>query len=242
MNTLTAIDDIPVYLSTPEQEGKYPGLIVIHEIWGLTDHIKDAANRFAAEGYAVVAPNLFADVVMEEISGGVLFAKMADPATRDEAQKTMRELTAPVRSPEFALAARSKLQKCFAWLASNPQVNGKVAVIGYCFGGTYAFALAADEPKLAACLPYYGQPPQAAEIPKIQAPILAFYGDKDERLMETLPELKEGMAAAGKNFEAVVYPETGHAFFNDTNPMTYKAEAAQDAWQKSLAFLKQHIG
>jgi carboxymethylenebutenolidase len=114
-------------------------------------------------------------------------------------------------------------------------------VVGFCFGGTYSFHLAAHDPRVKVAVPFYGQPPTEAEIPNIACPVLAFYGDQDANLMQTLPALKENMQKNGKPFEAIVYPGVGHAFFNDTNTRAYNREAAQDAWGKTLAFLKANL-
>jgi carboxymethylenebutenolidase len=109
-------------------------------------------------------------------------------------------------------------------------------------GGTYTFSLAAAEPRLRAAVPFYGHAEfKDAELGAIACPVLAFYGGKDTALMEELPGLKGRMAAAGVDFETVVYPETGHAFFNDTNRYTYNAEAAADAWTQALAFLDRSL-
>jgi carboxymethylenebutenolidase len=113
-----------------------------------------------------------------------------------------------------------------------------VAVCGFCFGGSYSYSLAISESRLKAAVPFYGHAStEISELQKINCPVLAFYGEKDENLMSTLPELKENMKAAGVNYEAVVYPNCGHAFFNDTNKFAYNQEAATDAWQRTLRFL-----
>jgi len=136
----------------------------------------------------------------------------------------------------------AELKACVDYLAADPHTNGKIAVLGFCFGGTYAFHLATQDSRILAAVPFYGQPPMPDEISKISVPILAFYGDEDERLIETLPKLREDMKARNKQFEAIVYPNAGHAFFNDTNKNRYRAEPARDSWEKSLAFLKKNLG
>jgi carboxymethylenebutenolidase len=116
-----------------------------------------------------------------------------------------------------------------------------VGVTGFCFGGSYTFHLAAHDTRIKAAVPFYGQPPAPDEIPQITCPILAFYGDQDANLMQSLPQLKEDMARDNKQFEAVVYPGAGHAFFNDTNAYMYNPGFAKDAWEKTLAFLHKHL-
>jgi carboxymethylenebutenolidase len=113
-----------------------------------------------------------------------------------------------------------------------------VSVLGFCFGGTYSFNLAAHDDRIKHAVPFYGHAPSEDNLKNIQCPILAFYGDEDANLMESLPQLKEDMEKNGKDFEAVVYTGVGHAFFNDTNEHAYDATSAEDAWNKTLAFLK----
>ncbi len=234
--------DFPAYLSYPENPGKTPAIILIHEIWGLTDHIKDVANRLTKEGYAVLAPDLLSGTgVTDKIDQGIM-KEIADPATRDEAQKKMREALTPIHSPEFAKETLDKLQVCFDYLLEDDRASEQIGVIGFCLGGTYAFDLAVNQPSLALAIAFYGHAPlEEQKLAKINCPVLAFYGEKDERLMAQVPELEKTMNRLEKDYDFVVYPNTGHAFFNDTNPVTYNQEAAEDAWAMVLAFLKEHF-
>jgi carboxymethylenebutenolidase len=249
MNKNIKIGDMPAYHSYPATDAqnkkganKNPGLIIIHEIWGLDAHVKDVADRFAAQGYSVLAPNLFHNLPFDGKISNTLLDEMMDPATKDEAQKKIREVMAPISSPEYAQAALAELKACVDYLVADEHANGKIAVLGFCFGGTYAFHLVAQDSRITAAVPFYGQPPMPEEISKISVPVLAFYGDEDEHLMKSLPKLREDMKAQGKDFTAIVYPKAGHAFFNDTNKNRYRPEAAKDSWDKSLAFLKEHLG
>src|SRR5271168_595612 len=133
------INGFPAYHSYPNNKVGHPALIVIHEIWGLTDHVKDVANRFTSEGYSVLAPNLFHGMSFEGKIDHSLLEEMRNPETRDEAQKKMRALMAPIREPQFAEAALIKLKECIDYLINDEHVNGEVGVTGFCFGGTYAF-------------------------------------------------------------------------------------------------------
>src|SRR6185312_5418070 len=231
------IGSIPAYHAYPDDGARHPGLIVIHEIWGLNEHVRDVANRFAEQGYSVVAPNLFHGMSFEGKIDHSLLDEMRNPETRDEAQKKMRALLAPIQAPEYADKAISQLKACVDYLLSDEHVSGKVGVLGFCFGGTYALALAADDARIEASVPFYGQPLPAEKIHSLNCPVLAFFGEEDAGLIASLPALKEGMQKAEKDFEAVVYPHTGHAFFNDTNARMYNREAAEDAWKKTLVFL-----
>lgn len=224
------------HVKTNERE-KAPTVIIIHEIWGLNDQIKSVADRFANElGYLALAPDLMKGEMLETIDPSLL-SDMHDPAKRDEAQKKMREATAPVNTPEFGQRTVKKLKACFEFLKNHESSNDIVGVLGFCFGGTYAFALAGVEAELKFAIPFYGHPPTDDVVPNINCPVLAFYGDKDERLMKLLPELTEAMQKNGKNFRSIVYPGVGHAFFNDKNPVMYNAEAAGKAWEEVKKFL-----
>lgn len=218
-------------------------LIVIEEIWGLTDHIKDVADRFAAQGYLVLSPDLIGHAGIDAHLGAELQSLMfsSDEKERSEAQPRMRDAMAPVHAPEFAAWAVPALVASVDYLAAEPGVDGRIGVVGYCFGGSYAFALAAADERIRAAAPYYGQPPATADLSRIKVPVLAFYGANDTRLMDGLPTVTDGMAQAGVDFTAKVYDDTGHAFFNDTNPHTYNAEDAADAWTRTLAFFEANL-
>lgn len=234
--------DFPAFYTYPDNPSKSGGIILIHEIWGLNPHIKDVAKRLKDQGYAVIAPDLFSDISFEQTLDQSLFIEMMNPKTRDEAQKKMRTLFAPINSPDYAKKAVSKLQGCFDFLKKDNHSNGNIAVMGFCFGGTYSFALAAAQPGLKAALPFYGHPPEPLDrIKTISCPIFAFYGEKDPALINQLPELEQTMKKYHKQFEYKVYTGSMHAFFNDTNPITYNKEAALDAWTKVLSFLKDNL-
>ena len=238
---ITLQDGTPAYFTHPDGS-KTPAIVLIHEIWGLADHIKDVANRLRTEGYAVLAPNLFAGTSFTGKVDQTILNEMANPATRDEAQKKMREIFAPTRSPEFAEEMIKKLKTCFNFLFNEVHTNGQIAVVGFCFGGTFSFALAIHEPRLKAAVVFYGRPPEPLDqVAKIQCPILAFYGEKDSALVEPLPRLNDAMRTYKKNFEYVIYPGTGHAFFNDTNLKMYNKDAAEDSWKRTLILLNKHF-
>jgi carboxymethylenebutenolidase len=234
------INGTSAYHSYPDDGKKHPGLVLIEEIWGVNDHIKSVADRFAAEGYSVLAPELLPGDLLS-IMTPQLRLDLFDPEKRNEAQPKLRAAMEPIRQPEYAKAAIATLRACVDYLNADANVNGNIGVIGFCFGGTYSFHLAAHDARIKAAIPFYGQPPTAEEIPNISCPINAFYGDQDVNLMQSLPELTENMKKNNKPFEAIVYPGVGHAFFNDTNPHAYNREAATDAWQKALAFLKTEL-
>ena len=136
----------------------------------------------------------------------------------------------------------AKLEDCFNWLADQPETQGRVAALGFCFGGTFTFALAVSEPRLSAAVPFYGNADQSEkELAGIKCPVLAFYGEQDTNLINQLPQLEARMQAAKVQFEYKVYPGTGHAFFNDSSPARYNRLAAEDSWQRTLAFFANQL-
>lgn len=236
-----AATSVHAYVSEPAGTAK-GGLVVVHEVWGLVNHTKDVADRFAAEGYLAVAPDLLTGAGGTADITGELQEAAFDPQQRSNAQPRLRKHMAPIRSPEYAKHAVAALRACFDHLEGVPGLSGRVAATGFCLGGTYTFSLAVAEPRLRAAIPFYGHAEfRDPELRAIKCPILAFYGEQDTALMEELPGLKRRMRAAGVDFEAVVYPAAGHAFFNDTNKYTYNAGAAADSWARSLAFLDRSL-
>jgi carboxymethylenebutenolidase len=233
-------DSLSAYRAEPE--GEITGaLVVIHEIWGLVDHITDVADRFAAEGYLVLAPDILGPIGVSAEVGVELQRLMfnADEKTRTEAQPIMREKLAPSNAPEYASWAVNALMSAVDYLEAQPGVDGRIGVTGFCFGGGYSFALAAADPRVRAAVPFYGYPPTSVDT--IACPVLALYGDTDERLMTSLPALTATMADAGVNFTAQTYEGAGHAFFNDTNSITYRPDVAADAFARTLAFLRTNL-
>jgi carboxymethylenebutenolidase len=229
-------EPLEVYEAKPDGEIK-GGLIVIEEVWGLTDHIKSVADRFAAEGYWVLSPELLGMTDIKK-HADTLMLDLFNPEKRNEAQPKLRALMSPMQEPDFAPNTNARVQACFDYLFDQAETNQWVAVTGFCFGGSYSYQLAMHEPRLKAALPFYGHAPlESDELKTIKCPVLAFYGETDENLMKDLPELKAKMAEAGMNYTAQVYEGCGHAFFNDTNHFAYNETAAKDAWQRALAFL-----
>jgi carboxymethylenebutenolidase len=235
------LDGLPVYRAMPEEDPR-GGVVLIHEIWGLVPHIKDVADRFAAQGYVVCAPDLFSSLGLTPELGQELMDLMADPdeSKRVAAQPRLREAMAPIRAPEFADRAITELKKVVDALEKEPGVDGRIAVIGFCFGGTYSFALAASDDRIRAAVPFYGSAPAPERMAAIGCPILALYGAHDPALIDALPGVRTAMADAGVDFTDHVYPEAGHAFFNDTSAR-YFPDEAEDAWDRTLEFLAHSL-
>jgi carboxymethylenebutenolidase len=229
---------IPAYRADPE--GRVRGaVLLIHEVWGLVAHIRDVADRFAAEGYLTVAPDILSNAGVPPEVGAELQSLVfsADEAARVAAQPRMREALSVARSPDYAEWATGVLVQVVDYLDAQSGGHGRIAAVGFCFGGTYVYAVAAEDTRIRAAVPFYGTVPEEATLGDIRCPVLAFYGERDERLTSRVPEYEAAMTAAGVAYTPIVYPGVGHAFFNDTNPTTYSEDAAADAWRRTLDFL-----
>jgi len=242
IDVTAAKGSVRAYLARPDGAVR-GGIIVIHEVWGLVEHTKDVANRLAAEGYLVLAPDLLSGTIDVAAAGALqedLFNP--DPEKRNAVQPKLRELTAPMHNPSFGADTLTRVKDCFNYIYAQPDVHEKVAIIGFCFGGTYSFSLAVNEPRLKLALPFYGHADfSAEELANIKSPVCAFYGERDENLMNALPGLQKKMGEAGVDFRTQVYPDCGHAFFNGTNKFAYNQAAATDAWRQVLEYLKTYV-
>ncbi|CAN5188427.1 dienelactone hydrolase family protein [soil metagenome] len=205
------------YLALPES-GPGPGLIVIQEWWGLTDHITDVCNRFAQQGYVVLAPDLY---------GG------ATTHDADEAGEMMAKL------PE-ADAARD-LCGAVDYLLGHDAVTGdKVGTVGFCMGGGFVIQLAAQQgDRIGAAVPYYGVLQSQPDFGAITAPVLGHYAETDDFApAEKALAMGRAIREAGGQAAINVYGGTNHAFFNDQNVLgTYEADAAAVSWARTLSFL-----
>ncbi|MEU1973616.1 dienelactone hydrolase family protein [Microbacterium sp. NPDC019599] len=240
---LTAPDGaaFDVFVARPQGE-PVGGLILIHEIWGLVDHIRDVAERFAEEGWLVAAPDILSHAGVAPALGAELFGLLNDPdeSVRTAAQPRLRDALSQMRAPEYGAWAVGALRAVVDRLDAEPGVDGRIAVTGFCFGGTYAFALAAADDRIRAAVPFYGTAPAPERIADIAAPVLALYGERDPSLIDALPGVRHAMADAGVDFEAVVYPGAEHAFFNDTG-RRYSAAHSAEAWSRVLEFLDDKV-
>jgi len=207
------------YLSVPQGKGKFPAVVVIHENRGLNEHTRDVARRFAAEGFVALAPDALSR------KGGTSNLK-----TPDEARAAITALPA-----EDAIA---DLKAGLAYLDAHSKVKrGRLASVGFCWGGARSFTLAIESENLRAAVVFYGSTPPLERLAGVKCPVLGIYGETDERITSRVPETAEAMNRAGKRFEYKIYPGAGHAFFNDTGER-YDAAAAKDAWTRTLAFLR----
>ncbi|HEX2171789.1 MAG TPA: dienelactone hydrolase family protein [Dehalococcoidia bacterium] len=213
------------YLSQPRGVTQAPAIIVIHQNEGLNEHIKDITRRYAKDGIVALGIDLLSR------QGGT--ERFQDP----------RQLSSALFGANQGELVQD-LVAGVAYLKSLPTVAGpKVGAVGYCYGGGMTWLVAINSPDIGAANPYYGDPPQPIDdVQRITAPVLAFYGENDQRVNQHISAIEEAMARYNKPFEKVVYPGAGHAFNSDHQPQRYNANAARDAYQKSVAFFKENVG
>ena len=209
----------PGYLARPAKPG--PGVIVIQEWWGLVPHIEHVADRFAAEGFVALAPDLYHG---------------ESAKSPDQAGKLMMSL-------RIEDAARD-LAGAIDYLAALPDVTSpKVGTIGFCMGGALSLFAACGNPKVGAAVVFYGGHPNVTpDLPALTAPVLGIFAGKDGFVTpQVVGELDRKLTELGKRHSFHTYPDVDHAFFNDVRPEVYNAAAAADAWAKTLAFLRQEL-
>lgn len=208
------------HLVRPFGDGPFPALVVIHEWWGLNDHIRAQAASLAESGYVALAVDLFGK-------------STTDP---QEASRMSGEL-----DPKEAVAA---LLAAADYLRSRPFVSkDRVGSIGWCFGGRQSLNLAINDPRLAAAVIYYGRPvTESAEISRIRAAILGVFGEADGSIpMDQVRQFQKALADAKVTAEIHTYPGAGHAFANPSRGEAFNAEAAIDAWTKTMTFLEKRL-
>ena len=213
------------FVAAPQTREKLPAVIVVQEWWGLTDHIKDIARRYAAEGYVAIAPDLY--------------SRLGHALTTDagEAGKLMNAL-----KQEDGL---TDLNATVAYLKSVPEVDAtRIGVTGFCMGGSYALMLPCVNSEIKAAVPFYGQVPNPdTPIQKLACPVLYLYVEDDGWITKAdVQRLAAALKKYNKAGEIKTYPSAPHAFFRDTDPSVYWPEAAKDAWARTKGFFKQHLG
>ena len=210
----------------PAAEGAGLGIIVVQEWWGLVDHIVDVCDRFAAEGFTALAPDLY-------------HGKRVPNREPDEAMKAAMAL-------DLERAARD-LSGALDFLAGHGAVRGAgLGIVGFCMGGGLALWLGTLRPDaVRAVVPFYGIAPRGAEPDwsALAAPVEGHYAEDDDMANQAaVAAFEERLRELGKEVRAFTYPGTGHAFFNDTRPEVYDEEAARQAWVRSLEFLRAKLG
>ena len=209
------------YLSIPGA-GSGPGVVVIQEWWGLVPHVKDVCDRFAAEGFVALAPDLYHG------------EKATSP---DEAGKLMMALDID--------RAEKDLRGAVKYLLKHEAVSGEsVGTVGFCMGGVLSLYAASKNEQVGACVVFYGIHPKVEpDLENLRAPVLGIYAEKDDFVPPAaVRELESRLKGLGKDAEFHIYPGTDHAFFNDVRPEVYDREAAEDAWRRTLDFFRRHLG
>jgi len=208
------------YLAQPAQaEGKLPTVLVVHENRGLNPHIEDIARRLALDNFIAFAPD-------------ALFPLGGYPGNEDKARELFPQLDQAKTREDFIAAANA--------LRNLPEGNGKVGVVGFCYGGGVANFLATRLPDLGAAVPFYGGQPTAEDAAKIKAPLMLHYAGKDERINAGWPKYEEALKVAGVKYQVYIYPEVQHGFNNDTTPR-FDAAAAKLAWDRTVAFFNEQL-
>jgi len=208
------------YLARPSGPG--PAVVVIQEWWGLVPHIERVADRFAAEGFVALAPDLFhgRKATSPDQAGKLMMALGVDDAARD-------------------LAGAIDYVKA---LPGSPAA--RVATVGFCMGGALSLFAACQSPEVGACVDFYGGHPKITpDLAALQAPVLGLFAGKDGFVSpQVVTDLDQKLTALGKRHEFHTYANAQHAFFNDTRPEVYDPEAAADAWKRTIAFCRRELG
>ncbi|MCJ7582096.1 MAG: dienelactone hydrolase family protein, partial [Candidatus Aminicenantes bacterium] len=207
------------HLARPKGDGKFPGVIVIHENRGLNPHTKDVARRVALEGFLAIAPDASSPL------GGT-------PDDVNEARTLIGKLDGPSTIKNFVAAVQ--------YLKTHPNSTGKVGCMGFCWGGGMTNQVAVNAPDLTAAVPFYGSQPKVEDVPKINASLLCHYAGLDERINAGIEAFEAALKEASIDYKMYVYEGAGHAFFNDTGTRYHK-EAAELAWKRTIEFFNEKL-
>ena len=209
----------PAYVIKPsEVSSKTPGVIIIHEWWGLVPHVKEIADRYASLGYVAIAPDLYAG---------------APAANPDDARRLAMSVT-----PQ-----NSKKMLDSTGLYLKALDLSRIGITGFCFGGTHALNYVCESNEVAAGAIYYAtRLPTDEQLAKVSAPLLLIYGDQDHSIKpEQARKLEQTLKSLGKDAQLLMYEGAPHAFSNETNKQNYRPEAAKDAWEKTIQFFNTHL-
>jgi carboxymethylenebutenolidase len=219
--------EVNCYIAYPEVKDKATAVLVIHEIYGLSDWVRSVTDQLAEAGYIAIAPDLLSGMAPK--GGGT-----AEIGSRDDITKAVRSLPADQVTKDLDAAA--------AYVTKLPSCNGKLAVGGFCWGGGQTFRYATNKKDIKAGFVFYGPPPEKGDLGRIQCPIYGFYGGNDNRITSTVSSTAEEMKKLGKKYDPVTYDEAGHGFMRagedpeDKNPANKKAH--DQAWQRWKELLK----
>ena len=212
--------NIKALLSMPvDSKGKLGGVVVVHENRGLNPYIEDVGRRVALAGFISIAPDALTPL------GGY-------PGNDDQGRELQSKRDRNEMLEDFIAA--------YDYLKSNKDCNGKIGVVGFCFGGWIANMMAVRIPTLSAAVPYYGSQPAAEDVPKIQAPLLLQYAGLDTHVNEGWRAYETALKTNNKVYTAYIYPDVNHGFHNDTTPRYDKA-AAELSWQRTIEFFNKYL-
>ncbi|WP_066631164.1 dienelactone hydrolase family protein [Labilibacter marinus] len=198
---------------------KFPGVIVVHENRGLNPHIEDVSRRAALEGFISIAPDALSPL------GGY-------PGSDDEGRVLQKKRDKNEMLEDFIAA--------YAFLKDHPDCNGKIGVVGFCFGGWISNMMAVKVTDLLAAVPYYGGQPSADVVAQIKTPLLLHFAELDTRVNKGWPAYEARLSELNKDYTAYIYPKVNHGFHNDTTPR-YDKEAAELSWRRTISFFKEHL-
>ena len=214
---------VKAYVARPAKAGKrdkYPGVLVIHENRGLNEHIEDVARRTALAGYLAIAPDGLS------VAGGA-------PADQEAA----RDLFAKTDGARIA----SDVLAAVPWLAADASSNGKIGVVGFCYGGGLALRAAIEAVGVDCAVCFYGRQLSAEDTKRLKAPVLLHYAGSDERVNAGIPEFRAALDGVGVPYSLNMYPGTQHGFHNDSSGARYNEAAAKLAWQRTLDFFATYL-
>ncbi len=216
-----ATGDILAKLARPKGSAKVPGVVVIHENRGLNAHIADVTRRIALEGFLALAPDALSPV------GGT-------PEDESKAIALIGQLDQPSTIKNYVAAVK--------YLKTHAISTGKVGVVGFCWGGAMANQLAVNSPDVSAAVPYYGRQPASGDVHRIKASLLIHYAGNDEGINKGIPEFEAALKKSSVDYKMYLYEGAQHAFNNDTNTARYNKDAAELAWNRTIAFFRKKLG
>jgi len=214
---------VRAYTAMPRKVGRHdklPGVLVVHENRGLNEHIEDVARRTALAGYIAIAPDGLS------VAGGA-----------PEDQEAARDLFAKTDGARIA----TDVLAAVPWLAADPINNGKIGVVGFCYGGGLALRAAVETVGVDCAVSFYGRPLPTDETRKLKVPLLLHYAGTDERINAGIPDFKAALDAVGVPYTIHMYPDTQHGFHNDSSEARYNEAAAKLAWQRTLDFFALYL-
>ena len=219
---------IKTWVVYPERSDSAPVVLVIHEIFGLTDWVRSVADQFAADGFIAVTPDLLSG---KGPDGGGTDAF----GSRDDAVAAIRELDPDERT--------ASLDAVRTYALSISAANGSLGVVGFCWGGSSSFAYAVSQAELDAAVVYYGtSPSDPSDFERINAPVLGLYGGDDERVNATVPPAEEAMRQSGGSYTPVFYEGAGHGFLRAQDDREgANMRATEQAWPRTVAFFREHL-